>query len=319
MTSINITLLAGGVGGAKAAEGLAKSVYADGLKIIGNIGDDQAFHGLWVSPDIDTLIYTLAERIDRNQGWGLAGDQQNVLNGLKQLGVDTWMQLGDMDFATHIFRTEQRHQGIRAQKITEQIAAANGVNVPILLPTDDVIQTKLKSNGQWLSFQDYFVRLRCQAAVEEIHYLDCEKASATPESLEALRGADLVLIAPSNPLLSIGAILSVGDIRHQLQALSKPIVAISPLIGNQAIKGPAVELMQSLGYRPNVVGVATYYRELVDVLVIDSTDAHHAPEIEAMGIQVITQNIWMRDEAEKVDVMTSIVDEVLKWQLERAS
>ncbi|NOH72117.1 2-phospho-L-lactate transferase [Vibrio pectenicida] len=319
MSGLSITLLAGGVGGAKAAEGLVKSCYADGLKIIGNVGDDQQFHGLWVSPDIDTLIYTLSERIDRNQGWGLAGDKQKVLSGLKQLGVDTWMQLGDMDFATHIFRTEQRRLGVRAQKIVEQIARANGINIPILLPTDDIVQTKLKSGGQWLSFQDYFVRLRCQAKVDEIRYLECDKASATPESIEALSCADLVLIAPSNPLLSIGSILSIGDIRTQIQSLSKPIVAISPLIGSQAIKGPAVELMQSLGYSPNVLGIATYYCELIDVLVIDPVDEQYALDIEAMGVQVVIQNIWMCNEAEKIAVMTSIVDQIIKLPLKKVS
>ncbi|MDG3087773.1 2-phospho-L-lactate transferase [Vibrio hannami] len=319
MNSLNVTLLAGGVGGAKAAEGLAKSNYAKGLKIIGNIGDDQVFHGLWVSPDIDTMIYTLSERIDRTQGWGLAGDEQKVLNGLKQLGVDTWMQLGDMDFASHIFRTEQRRLGVRAQEITQQISIANGVEIPVLVPTDDVVQTKLKSGSQWLNFQDYFVRFRCQPEIEEIHYVDCEKASATPESLDALRSADLVVIAPSNPLLSIGAILSIDDIRRQLTKVTVPVVAVSPLIGGHAVKGPAVELMKSQGYSPDVLGVATYYQGLIDVLVIDPMDAYLAPEIEAMGIHVLVRNIWMRDEAEKSEVMSTIVDETLNLQIKRAS
>lgn len=317
MTRLKITLLAGGVGGAKAAEGLAKGPYADGLSVIGNIGDDQEFHGLWVSPDIDTLIYTLSERVNRTQGWGLAGDDHKVLSGLKQLGVDTWMQLGDIDFATHIFRTELRNQGVRAQKITEKIAYASGVKVPILLPTDDIVQTKLKSGGQWLSFQDYFVRLRCQAKVDEICYADSEQASATPESLAALNSADLVVIAPSNPLLSIGAILSVSAFKAQLKSLDKPIIAISPLIGSQAVKGPVIEVMTSLGYSPNVLGIATYYRDMIDVLVIDTVDEHYAQDIEAMGIQVVIQNIWMRDEAEKVTVMTEAVDEALKRQILR--
>ena len=307
MSKINITLLAGGVGGAKAALGLSLSEYAEGLKIIGNIGDDQAFHGLWISPDIDTLVYTLSGRINRQQGWGLQGDDQKVLKGLSDLGVDTWMQLGDMDFATHIYRTERRRLGHRAQVIAQDIAKANGVEIPILLPTNDVIQTKLKSGKRWLNFQDYFVRLKCQPVIDEIEYIDSNKATSTPEAINALREADMVVIAPSNPLLSIGAILSVEQIRAKLTKVTAPVVAISPLIGGEAIKGPAVQLMQSLGHSANVLGIAQYYQGLIDVLVIDPVDAEFTAQIEALGIQVQIQNIWMRDDEEKQAVMSSVI------------
>lgn len=319
MSNVKITLLAGGVGGAKAALGLALGNYKQGLKVIGNTGDDQAFHGLWISPDIDTLIYTLSGKINRQQGWGLEGDDQKVLKGLSDLGVDTWMQLGDMDFATHIYRTERRRLGHRSQVIAQDIAIANEVNVPIILPTDDTIQTKLKAGKEWLCFQDYFVRLKCQPIIDEIHYRDSEKAKATPESLNAIREADIVLLAPSNPLLSIGAILSIDEIRSQLIKTISPVVAISPLIGGEAIKGPAVRLMESLGYRSDVVGIANYYQGLVDVLVIDPIDAQFAPEIEALGIRVHIQNIWMRTDNEKQSVMNSVIDECLNAQLMRAS
>ncbi|MEI8632060.1 2-phospho-L-lactate transferase CofD family protein [Vibrio sp. PP-XX7] len=319
MNSLAITLLAGGVGGAKAAEGLAKSPYASGLTIIGNVGDDQVFHGLWVSPDIDTLVYTLSGRIDRAQGWGLAGDGRNVLTALNRLGVDTWMQLGDMDFATHLYRTEQRRLGERPQTVAERIARANGVDIPILLPTEDALQTTLRSGKQWFNFQDYFVRLKCQPEIDEIRYTGADKACPTPEAMDALIYADLIVIAPSNPLLSIGAILSVGDLRRQLVKATAPVVAISPLIGGHAIKGPAAELLKSQGYRADVLGVATYYQGLIDVLVIDSVDASFAQEIEAMGIQVLIQNIWMRDAQEKCEVMTGVVDHCLATYLERVS
>lgn len=319
MTNVKITLLAGGVGGAKAARGLALGEYAKGLKIIGNIGDDQVFHGLWVSPDIDTLIYTLSGKINKQQGWGLEGDDQKVLKGLSELGVDTWMQLGDMDFATHIYRTERRCLGHRAQLIAQDIAAANGVSIPIMLPTDDTVQTKLKAGKNWLCFQDYFVRLKCQAVIDEIQYQGSEKAEPTPESLHAIGGADILLLAPSNPLLSIGAILSVDGIRRQVSETTAPVVAISPLIGGKAVKGPAVSLMENLGYRADVVGIAQFYQGLIDVLVIDPVDAPLAPEIEALGIEVYMQNIWMRSDNEKRAVMNTIVDECLSMQRKKVS
>ncbi|CAH0529135.1 2-phospho-L-lactate transferase CofD family protein [Vibrio hippocampi] len=318
MSSLKVTLLAGGVGGAKAAEGLAKGGYGNGLSVIGNIADDQSFHGLWVSPDIDTLVYTLAERIDRTQGWGLANDTQQVLTGLNRLGVETWMQLGDMDFATHIYRTEKRAQGVRPQVIAQHIAKVNGVQASIVLPTDDVVQTQLQCNGSWYDFQDYFVRLRCQPKVEKMDYRFSQQAQATPEAIAALTAADLVVIAPSNPLLSIGAILSVEAIRTQLSQLSVPIVAVSPLIAGKAIKGPAIQLMSDLGLRPDVLGIAQYYQDVIDVLYIDNADAAYADQIEALGIKVLMGNIYMDDETSKVEVMTKVVDDSLSLGVKRA-
>lgn len=308
MSELKVTLLAGGVGGAKAALGLSLSEFSKGLKVIGNVGDDQVFHGLWVSPDIDTLTYTLAGKVNRGQGWGLEGDQNKVLQGLTELGMDTWMQLGDMDFATHIFRTEQKRLGYKSQQVASQIAKANGVDTPIILPTNDVVQTKLRSGKAWLNFQDYFVRSRCQPAIDEIRYQDSEKAKATEESLAALANCDLIMIAPSNPLLSIGAILSIEEVKAQLMGSSAPVVAVSPIIAGAAIKGPACQLLTSLGYRPDVVGVASYYQDLIDVLVIDQQDAHYQPELEALGIKVQIDNILMETDKQKREVMSSIVN-----------
>ena len=310
--SAKITLLAGGVGGAKAAEGLNASRYRDGLSIIGNIGDDQAFHGLWVSPDIDTLTYSVGDRINREQGWGLAGDTCQVLDGLQQLGVDTWMQLGDLDFATHIYRTERRQRGERPQQIAQDIAAANGVNVSLILPTDDVVATRLRTQDGWLSFQDYFVRLRCAPDVLEVEYHNAEQAKANPEALTALTQADLIIIAPSNPILSIGAILAIDDLRTQLKARTVPAIAISPLIGGQAVKGPAEKIMTSLGMRADALGIAHYYQGLIDTLVIDSCDQHLQADIEALGIQVHVTNIWMKTPQDKERLMSEVAELALQ-------
>jgi len=199
-----ITVLAGGVGGAKMAEGLAFSRYSEQLNIIGNVADDQQFHGLWVSPDIDTLTYTLAGLIDRDKGWGLKDESNRVLDALNRLGVDTWMYLGDQDFATHIYRSELRRQGVRPSAIASHIASRLGVKANIILPTDDRIQTRVKTDQGWLDFQSYFVREGCQPVIREFAIDGIEQATATEEALRAISEADLIVFAPSNPIVSIG-------------------------------------------------------------------------------------------------------------------
>ena len=177
-----ITLLGGGVGGAKAAEGLVQSCYGDDVTIIGNIADDDQFHGLWVSPDIDTMTYSLADMSDRSQGWGIAQDGCRVLTALSHLGAECWMHLGDIDFATHIYRTQQRNQGKRPSDIARNIARALGVKTPILLPTDDIVQTRIKTPSGWMSFQEFFVKNRCQPEIEKIEFVGLEHARATGRS-----------------------------------------------------------------------------------------------------------------------------------------
>ncbi|MCE0493694.1 2-phospho-L-lactate transferase [Vibrio salinus] len=308
MKAPKITLLAGGVGGAKAAEGLAKSRYADTLSIIGNIGDDQPFYGLWVSPDIDTLTYTLADEIHREQGWGIKDESHRIQNRLKQFGLDTWMQLGDIDFATHLFRTEQRSQGIRPQKIAENIARSLNVTIPIYLPTDDIVPTRLKTAVGELDFQDYFVAKRCQPKVSEVIYTKAHEAKPTPEAISAIQDADIIIIAPSNPLLSIGAILAIPGIKKAIQESNATVIAISPLIGDKAIKGPAAKLLKELGMPANAIGIAHFYQDLIDVLLIDSSDAHMEKDIRALGIGVSCQPILMKNEKEKTEVMEQTVD-----------
>ncbi len=307
MSDLNITLLAGGVGGAKAAEGLALGPYKNGLNIIGNVGDDQSFHGLWVSPDIDTLTYTLANAIDRDQGWGLKGDSKRVLSQLQTLGCDTWMQLGDLDFATHIYRTLQRQAGVRPTEIARAIARGYQVDVPILLATDETVATKLDTELGWLDFQDYFVGERCAPIVRQVCYHNAHLATATPEALAAIENAQLIMIAPSNPLLSIGAILAIPGIRSAIEQSRAPVVAISPLIAGQAVKGPAAKLMKELDMRADCLGIAQFYQGLIDLLVIDESDAHLAPAIEKLGIQTLKTAIVMNESCDREQKMRTIV------------
>lgn len=289
---VRVTLLAGGVGGAKMAEGLAA---LDGvtLTIIGNIADDDAFHGLWVSPDIDTVTYTLADLIDRKQGWGVADEGLRALGVLETLGEPTWMTLGDKDFGLHIYRTMRRARGDRPSDIARDVAKAFGVIPSIVLPTDDRVQTRLATDLGELSFQEYFVREQCKPEVSSIWFEGAVDAKPTPESLDALAGADLIVVAPSNPLVSIDPILAIPGLHDAVVNASASVVAVSPLIAGKTVKGPAARMMASLGLDVSALGVARHYQGLVDHLVIDTQDAALTHDIVALGLEVSATDIVM--------------------------
>ncbi|MGM0981926.1 MAG: 2-phospho-L-lactate transferase [Pseudomonadota bacterium] len=294
-----ITLLAGGVGGSKLAEGLAAICPPERLSIIGNVADDQEFHGLWVSPDIDTLTYSLANLIDRQQGWGLAGESHRVLAGLERLGCDTWMSLGDQDMATHILRTQLRHQGVPPSAIAQSIAESLGVKINLLLPTDDPLQTRLRTELGWLAFQEYFVRERCLPEVHEVRFEGAAEARPTAEALEAIETADLLLIAPSNPVVSIAPILAVPGIRHAIETTRATRIAVSPLISGRTVKGPADRMLTAMGYSCSNLGVAASYAGLIDGLVIDESDSVDYAALEAEGLRVMTTATLMTRAEEK--------------------
>lgn len=303
---LRVTLLAGGVGGAKMAEGLAALEQVD-LRIIGNIADDDEFHGLWVSPDIDTLTYSLGGLIDRNQGWGVADEGHRALEVLHRLGQDCWMSLGDRDFGLHIWRSMRRRRGDRPSLIAADAARAFGVVPRILLPTDDTVRTMVRTDAGWLSFQEYFVREKCGPELHELRFDGLAEARPTPEALETIADAELIVIAPSNPLVSIGPILGVAGITGALQAATVPKVAVSPFIAGKVVKGPADRMMAALGMRADAVGVAERYRGLAGHLVIDRQDAELAPHIEALGLAVSTRDILMRDQADKARLASEVI------------
>ncbi len=302
-----ITLLAGGVGGAKMAEGLVHSQYGDNVTIIGNVADDQEFHGLWVSPDIDTLTYSLADLICREKGWGLKEETNRTLDALSRLGADTWMYLGDQDFATHIYRTERRKAGHRPSDIAKHIAKKLGVNTPILLPTDDVIQTRVLTADGWMDFQTYFVKHQCKPDILEFAIDGIATAKPTPEALEAIETADIIILAPSNPIVSIGAILAVPGMRQAIQKSSAYKLAVSPLINGTTVKGPADRMMTSAGYSCDVFGVAHCYQGLIDGLVIDQQDSHHKAALVAQNLHVCVTNTLMQSRETKVEVAESVM------------
>lgn len=304
-----ITLLAGGVGGAKLAVGLAAICEPGQLSIIGNVADDQEFHGLWVSPDIDTLTYTLAGRIDSAKGWGLADESNRVLDSLKRLGCDSWMYLGDQDLATHILRTQLRGQGIRPSVIAQRIAESLGVQSNIILPTDDRLQTRIRTPEDWLSFQEYFVREQCRPEILDIQLDGVERATATPEALAAIREADLLVIAPSNPIVSIGPILAVPGLGQAFALANSVKVAVSPLIGGATVKGPADRMLSASGYRCNNLGIADCYSDLIDGLIIDQRDQPDARALQERGLHVMTTNTLMLNDADK----TRLARELLQF------
>jgi LPPG:FO 2-phospho-L-lactate transferase len=302
-----VTLLAGGVGGAKLAEGLAE-IHEVSLTVIGNVGDDEEFHGLWVSPDIDTMLYTLSGRVNRDQGWGLADESNRALEMLNCLGANTWMFLGDRDFGLHIYRTERLRNGDRPSDIVADISSQFGLNTKIVLPTDSRVQTRVLTDGGWLSFQEYFVRERCQPEVLELSYNGLESSKITPEAEQALMETELIVIAPSNPLVSILPILKIPGFHTVLQKATAPILAVSPLIAGKALKGPADRMLTSLNYRADAVGVAHFYENIAAHFLMDSNDVELSDEVSKLGMKPYTADILMPDLAGKVRVAHEILE-----------
>ena len=271
----NVVALSGGVGGAKLALGLARVLPEGALSVIANTGDDFRHFGLAISPDIDTLVYTLAGLADPVQGWGRRDETWNFMAALAQLGEDTWFRLGDTDLAMHVARTRRLATGEPLSQVTDECCRQLGIATSILPMTDDSVRTRVRTDAGWLDFQDYFVRERCVPAVRELAYLGAEAAKALPRALAALAdpGLRAVIICPSNPYLSIAPILAIPALRAALRRCEAPIVAISPIIGGQSVKGPTAKMMAELGLAPSAREVALHYANLVDVFVVDEIDA----------------------------------------------
>ena len=303
----NITLIAGGVGGAKLAEGF-DAINEINLSVIGNIADDDTFHGLWVSPDIDTLTYSLAKIINRDQGWGLRNETFNSLTMLSKLNQETWMTLGDKDFGLHIYRTMRRQKGDSPSEIANDISKFFGLKTKIILPTNDIVKTKLLTENGWLNFQQYFVREKCVPKISKIKFDGIEKAVPTKESISSLKNADLIVLAPSNPLVSLGPIVEIPLIRETIINAKAPKVAVSPFIGNKTIKGPANKMMEELGENPNAVGFAQRFSDIIDLLFIDKSDNHLDKEIKSIIKKTFFTKILMKDQNDKLNLSKKILE-----------
>jgi LPPG:FO 2-phospho-L-lactate transferase len=284
-----ITVLAGGVGAARLLRGLVEVVPPAEITAVVNTGDDLVLHGLEISPDLDTVLYTLADAISPETGWGLAGETWRAMDALERYRGQTWFRLGDADLATHLYRTQRRSEGAPLSRVTAELAAAWGVGVRLLPATDDRVATRLTlaTDGQEIAFQDYFVARRHDVAVSSVRFDGADGARPGPGVLEALTGADAVVIAPSNPVVSIGPILAVPGIRAAVEERRADAVAVSPIVAGAALKGPADRLMAELGHEPSVVGVARLYAPLAATLVVDQADAGLAPAVEAEGVRCI--------------------------------
>ncbi|MGQ4834665.1 MAG: 2-phospho-L-lactate transferase [Candidatus Asgardarchaeia archaeon] len=301
-------VLCGGVGAAKFMEGLVNVVPPENITAIVNTGDDDEFYGLYVSPDTDILIYTLAGIVDKEKGWGFANDTFNCQSILGKYGHETWFKLGDKDLATHIHRTYLMKQGYTLTEITKSICKAWNVKVNILPMSNEPVRTKLITDIGELAFEEYFVKHRFQVNVKKILFEGIEKAKPAPGILDAIKKADKIIIAPSNPFVSIGPILAVNGIRGALQKAKAKKIAISPIVGGKALKGPADKLMHSLGYEVSAKTIATLYSDFLDILVIDSVDKELKEQIEnEYKIKVIVTNTIMKNLEDKIRLAKEIV------------
>ena len=294
-----IVVLSGGVGGARFLQGVVQIVPQQQLTVIANTGDDRDFYGLRVSPDIDIVTYTLAGIADETFGWGIRGDTYNTMPQLTRYGNEDWFKLGDRDLATHIHRTNLLRQGKTLSEVTDSIRAQLELILRILPMSDSSIQTHIQTPVGLIHFEEYMVKRGCQDEVQDIVFVGASEAKPAPGVIDALRQADAILIAPSNPLVSIGSILAVPGIHDALHETSGMVVAISPIVGGAPIKGPADKLMRGMGIEVSAVGVTRCYRDFLDVMIIDEQDAHLAQEIEDLGIPAIVTNTIMRDSETK--------------------
>ncbi len=280
-----VVALAGGVGGAKLADGLARAL-GERLTVVVNTGDDFTHLGLHISPDLDTVMYTLAGIANPQTGWGIAGETWSFMAQVERLGGPAWFRLGDRDLATHVSRTERLARGEPLSAVTASLCRALGV-APALLPmSDDPVRTMIASDGGELAFQDYFVRLACAVPVRGIRYDGAARARINPALAGRGKNLSAVIICPSNPYLSVDPILAVPGMRQWLRSQGGPVIAVSPIVGGAAIKGPAAKIMAEFGAAVSAAGIARHYRGLIDGLVIDETDAGLASEVAKEGMEV---------------------------------
>ena len=308
MTAGPVVVLAGGVGAARFLRGLVRVVPADDLVVIGNTGDDMWWHGLYIAPDLDTVTYWLAGLADESRGWGLQGDTFTAQTALADLTAESWFQLGDRDLATHLYRTGRLSRGVPLHQVTAELAERFGVRSRILPMSDEPVETRLKTEVGDLHFQEYFVRARWRPVVHEIYWTGIEAARPTPGVAEVVSAARAILIAPSNPAISIGPILRVPGMRALLSAARGRTVAISPLIQGRAVKGPTVELMRAEGIRPDALGVAQLYREVATGFVLDAADAALTPAIAALGYRIAVRPTMLDDIATAREVAAAALD-----------
>ena len=303
---MNITALAGGVGGAKLADGLAQALPPESLTVIVNIGDDFHHLGLKVCPDLDTVCYTLAGLANPATGWGRAGETWQMMESLAEIGGPTWFRLGDRDLATHLERTRRLNRGEPLSRITQDFCQAWGVGPRVLPASDEPMPTIVDTDEGKLPFQEYFVRRQCHPRVRGFEFLGVAGSSPAPGVLTAIEESDMIVICPSNPWVSIDPILAVPGIRAAL--IEKPVMAVSPIIGGKAVKGPAAKMYAELGVDPSARAVAEHYRDLLDGYVFDRVDAGERESIAGLGFPTLIADTLMRTRADRRRLAEEVID-----------
>lgn len=306
--SIKVLALAGGVGGAKLALGLSRILPPGLLTVVVNTGDDDVFHGLHVSPDLDTVVYTLAGLANPETGWGLNNETFRVLESLESLGVPTWFQLGDKDLAIHIRRTELLQQGYSLSSVTREICEQLGVEHSVVPMSDDPLKTIAVTDKGNLPFQEYFVHRQCEPKITGVRFDGMEYVKIAPGFNQALAASDCIIFCPSNPVVSLGPILAIPGVQNAITAFKGPKIAISPIIDGQAIKGPAAKMLLELGEEVSCVGVARRLRSLCNGFVIDDADATQANRINELGMKVLVTPTLMTTDEQKTRLAKQVLD-----------
>lgn len=300
LLELHIVVLAGGVGAAKFLQGLAEIVAPKDLSCVVNTADDIVLHGLHISPDLDIITYTLAGIVDDEKGWGIRQDTMNCHEALRNLGSDEWFRLGDKDLATHLYRSELLRSGLSLSEVTVALCKSFGVKSGVFPMTDDSFETWVQTDAGWMHFEEYYVRRGCRDKVRDVQFRGVDRARPAPGVLEAIGDADEVIVAPSNPVVSIGTILAVQGVRETLQGREKPVVAISPIVAGSPLKGPADKFMLHRGVEVSPKGVAQLYLDFVDRLILDYADKELIDDIVSMGIEAVATNTIMRTMEDKV-------------------
>jgi len=309
VTVAHYTVLAGGTGAAKFLRGLVRVVPEEQIHVVVNVGDDTEVWGLHVSPDIDSVTYGLSGKLDTKRGWGLGDETFRCLEEIRSYGMPTWFQLGDRDLATHITRTELLRSGLTLTEVTQRMTRPMGIRAAILPASDHQVRTKIETLSGVLGFQEFFVREHWKPEVRSVAYAGASEARASDAVLDSIRNCQLVIIAPSNPITSIGPMLAIPDIRDALRCTRAEVVAVSPLIGNEAFSGPAAKLMEACGFDVSPAGVARCYHDFLDNIVLDVRDSALAPSIRYNTIGVQITDILMSDDAAATRLARFVIDE----------
>jgi LPPG:FO 2-phospho-L-lactate transferase len=309
-----ICVLAGGVGAARLLAGLVRVVPPAEITVVGNVGDDLLLHGLHISPDLDTITYTLADQVDPQRGWGLRDETWQAMDMVGRYGGVAWFNLGDRDLGTHLFRTQRLSEGATLSEVTAEVVAAWDLGFRLLPVTDDPIRTRVTvvdpDAEREVGFQEWFVQRRHDVPVRALRFAGVDEASPAPGVLEAILEADAVVVAPSNPLVSIGPLLAVAGVEDAIRSVRDKVVAVSPIVAGAALKGPADRLMADLGHEATVVGVARLYADLTATLVIDEADAALVGAVEAEGMRALVTSTVMSTAEVAADLGRTVLDAV---------